>query len=200
MGEFTEERLVDYVLGLRFDPELENAVSGEGDLRQRCHDLRAHFGSLDREFGRVLANTARDPFSRGSWRILVAVDDSPGSRTATLAAATLATRNDGVVEVLHVLGLRLGSRPRIRASEAEAVAVVQTALAELRSRGLTARGQLRRASPGRLARSIVWEAEEIRADVIVLGSTRRSRLSALGKPRVTAGVVRRSCCPVLIAR
>jgi len=200
MGEFTDDRLVDYVLGLRSDPELENAVSGEEGLRQRCHDLRAHFGSLDREFGRVLANTARDPLSRGSWRILLAVDDSPGSRAATLAAATLATRCDGVVEVLHVLGLALGSRLRIHASEAAGVAVVQTALAELRGRGLTARGQLCRASPGHLALNIVREAEEIRADVIVLGSTHRSRLSTLVNHRVTAEVVRRSCCPVFVAR
>lgn len=201
MAEFTDERLVDYLLGLSADPELEYAVDVEEGLRQRFHALQTQLGSLDREFGELLKCTARDPLSRDTWRILLAVDDSPGSRTATLAAAALATRSGGVVEVLHVLEVPLGGRSTVPSeAKAQAVAVVETALTELHSRGLTARGQLRCASPGRLARNIVWEAEEIAADVIVLGSTRRSRLWALLMPRVAAGVLRRSHCPVLVAR
>jgi nucleotide-binding universal stress UspA family protein len=201
MSEYTDERLFDFLLGLKSDPELEEAVGREDSLRRRCHALRVDLGSLDQEFGKVLRDTARDSLSRDSWRILLAVDDSPGSRTATLAAAALAARSGGVLEVLHVREVQLGSRGCMPPeSMVGAIAVVKAALTELRSRGLAARGQLRCASPGRVAHNIVWEAEEIRADVIVLGSTRRSWLWALAAPRVAARVVRRSCCPVLVVR
>lgn len=71
-------------------------------------------------------------------------------------------------------------------------------LGELRGRGITARGQLRSAPAGQVARNIVWEAEEIEADIIVIGSSSSPRLAALWAPRVAAAVVRRSRCPVLV--
>ena len=168
-----------------------------GTLNEYSNDS----GSLDEEFSRLLAEVPRDPLSHDSLCILLAVDDSPASRTATLAAAALAELSGGTLEVLHVReGQLIGRSAAPLESKAEGVAVIDAALAELRCCGVTARGQLRRGRPGAIAEGIVAEAREIGADVIVLGTNRRSGLWRLLAPSVAVAVVRGSCCPVLVAR
>ena len=165
------------------------------------NDYSNDSGSLDEEFSRLLEEAPRDPLSNDSWCILLAVDHSPASRVATLAAAALAERSGGTLEVLHVREAQIYGRPAppLESME-ESVALIDTALAELRRRGLIARGRLRRGRPGAIAEGIVAEAREIGADVIVLGTSRRSGLWRLLAPSVAAAVIRGSCCPVLVVR
>jgi nucleotide-binding universal stress UspA family protein len=202
MSEFSDEQLVDFVLGLGAGHGLADAVRAEPELRRRCSALRTELCRLDQELAGLLASDADDDIlTKASGRILLAVDRSAGSRRATLAALALALRSDGVVEVLHVCelgaGRRIGSLPG--ESRAEAAAMVGTLLGELRGRGVTARGQLRSAPASRVAKNILWEAEEIEADIIVIGSSSSSRFSALWTPRVGPTVVRKAGCPILVA-
>jgi nucleotide-binding universal stress UspA family protein len=201
MSDFTDERLVDFLLGLESDPELEEALRGQRGLRDRCRALRSELSALDREIGTLSSDGAGEPLSRYSWRILLAVDGSVASRAATVAAAALAIRSDGVVDVLHVRPVAFASNTALPPeSPAEATVVVSWALGELHDRGVRARGQVCTAASAEVVRHILWEADEIAADIIVLGASSRSWLSALGNPRVAAGVVKRACCPVLVVR
>jgi nucleotide-binding universal stress UspA family protein len=204
MSEFSDDQLVDFVLGLGTDHGLGDAVRAEPELRRRCSALKTELRHLDEEFAELLANDSHDGIlTKASWRILLAVDGSSGSRKAALAALALALRSDGVVEVLHVcefgqLGRCLGPLPG--ETRAEAAALIGPVLGELRGRGVMVRGQLRSAPAGLVARNIVWEAEEIAADIIVIGSSSSSRLAALWASRVGAAVVRKARCPVLVVR
>jgi nucleotide-binding universal stress UspA family protein len=201
MSEFSDERLVDFLLGLRTDPELEDAVRAEPDLRRRCQTLVVDLRSLDSEFAELLKDPVEEPLTRACLRILVAVNEGPAARRATTAAASLALRVGGVVEVLHVrvAETRAGG-PLPPESRAQAKQVVDLALNDVRARGVTARGQLRCAPSGKVARNIVWEAEELDADLIVLGSAARSFLTALSRPRVASAVMKKARCPVLVVR
>jgi nucleotide-binding universal stress UspA family protein len=140
-----------------------------------------------------------EPLPPGSWRILLPVNDSPEAHRATLAAAALAKRGGGVVEVLHVRVVN--GNPLVAAAPetwAEATALVGRALGELRDRDVTARGQLRTASASKVVQNIVSEAEQIRANLIVMGSTTGSWLAAVNGSRVAGGVIKKARCPVLV--
>jgi nucleotide-binding universal stress UspA family protein len=201
MSEFSDEQLVDFVLGLGTDHGLEDAVRTEPELRHRCNALKTELCHLDEELAELLDHDRDGILTKASWRILLAVDGSSGSRKAALAALALALRGEGVVEVLHVCELGqpggwVGPLPG--ETRAEAAALIGPILGELRGRGVMARGQLRSAPAGHVARSILWEAEEIAADIIVMGPSNPSRLSALLAPRVAAAVVRKARRPVLV--
>jgi nucleotide-binding universal stress UspA family protein len=200
--EFSDDQLVDFVLGLGTDQGLKDAMRTEPALRRRCRALRSELRGLDDEFSGLLTNESPDILSRESWRVLLAVNGSGSSRKATLAALALASRGECVVEVLHVCEYgqpigRAGSLPG--ETPAGAAALIDPILGELRSRGVMARGQLRASPPGLVARNILWEAEEIAADIIVIGAS-ASWLSALWAPRVGSAVLRQAGCPVLVAR
>jgi hypothetical protein len=145
MGEFSDDRLVDFVLGLGSDQGLEDTVRARPDLRRRCSALKAELRRLDEEFAELLHEDSHEVLTSASWRILLAVDGLPSSRKAALAALALALRSDGVVEGLHVCelgaGRLCGSLPG--ESPAEAAAMLGPLLGELRGRGVTVRGQLR---------------------------------------------------------
>lgn len=147
----------------------------------------------------ILEVDGPEPLPPGSWRILLPVNDSPEARRATMAAAALAKRGGGVVEVLHVRVVHANPlAPSVPESWAEATALVGRAIGELRDRDVTARGQLRSATAGHVVQNIVSEAEQIRANLIVMGSTTGSWLAALNGSRVAGGVIKKAHCPVLV--
>ncbi len=203
MSEFSDEQLVDFVLGLDTDRVLECAMRAQPELRRRCRALRTELCRLDEEFGELLDEPSPNILTRASWRVLLAVDGSAGARRATLATTALALRGECVVEVLHVCecGRSVGPAGALLAEpRAEAAALIAPIVGELRSRGVTVRGQLRSSPAGLVARNILWEAEEIGADLIVIGASAPSRLAALWAPRVASAVVRKAACPVLVVR
>jgi nucleotide-binding universal stress UspA family protein len=201
MGEFTNERLVDFLLGLDRDPELEEALRREPRLRRRCHALELDLRSLDGELAAVLKGGAREPLAGTCWQILLCVEDTPASWRATRAAAALARRTDAAVEVLHVRDMGVGRCAGRLPPETmrEATAVLSRAFGELRDCGVAAWGQLERAPVGHVADQIVAEARDIEADVIVLGSSTHSWPLFLGGTRVGAAVLKKAGCPVLVA-
>jgi nucleotide-binding universal stress UspA family protein len=201
MSEFTDEQLVDFVLGLGAGDGLEDAVRAQPELQRRCSAVKSDLCRLEEELEELVATGPHDVLAKASWRILLAVDRSAGARRAALAAIALALRSDGVIEVLHVCRSGLWGWVGVVAGEkrAEGAALITPVLSEVRSHGVMTRGQLRHAPAGLLATNILREAEEIAADVIVIGSRPRSRLSTLWAPGVAATVVRRAGCPVLVA-
>jgi nucleotide-binding universal stress UspA family protein len=205
MNDFTDDELVDFVLGLGSDARLLKAVRARPELRERCTALQTELGGLEDELAGLLADgaDADDLLAEESWRVLLAVDRSPCARTATRTALALALRGACVVEVLHVCCHGQSGRwpgPLPGETPAEGVALLEPVLGELRAHGVTCRGQLRSAPFDKVARHIVWEAEEIAAHVIVLGGGRTSWLAAVFSTGVTAEVVRRASCPVFVAR
>ncbi len=205
MNDFTDEELVDFVLGLGSDVRLLKAVRARPELRQRCSALESELGGLEGELAGLLADgaDADDLLAAESWRVLLAVDRCSSTRRATRTALALALRGTGVVEALHVCCHGLSGRwagPLPGETRAEGAALLEPVLGELRAHGVTCRGQLRCAPQDKVARHIVWEAEEIGAQVIVLGGGRSSWLAAVLAPGVTAEVVRRAPCPVFVVR
>ena len=206
MSDCTDEELVDFVLGLGSDDRLLRAVRARPELRERCSALQSELGGLEDELADLLEDgaDADDVLANESWRVLLAVDSRPTTmRPAVQAALALALRGTGVVEALHVCRHGLPGRwagPLPGETRAEAAALLAPVLGELRAHGVTCRGQLRCAPLDRVARHIVWEAEEIDAHLIVLGGGRASWLASRLSPGVTAEVVRRASCPVFVAR
>ncbi len=120
MSEFTDEQLVDFVLGLGTGGGLEDAIRTQPELRRRCGAVKTDLCRLEEELEELVASGPCDVLTKASWRILLAVDGSAGARRATLAALALASRSDGVVEVLHVCRSEprgLGRRRRRREAD-----------------------------------------------------------------------------------
>jgi nucleotide-binding universal stress UspA family protein len=203
--EFSDDQLVDYLLGLGADGAIAEAVRKQPGVRRRCCALQSELGHLDEEMAVLLEERPRDAgLRRAPWRILLAVDGSLGSsgaRRATEAARVLAQQNDGVVEVLHVCELAVGRCGAVLFGEerAEAAAAIGPVVGELRESGVSACAKLRSAPAGQVARYILWEAQETACDLIVIGASSPSRLAALRAPRVGAAVLRGADRPVLVA-
>lgn len=201
MSEYSDDQLVDLLLGISISRDIEEAVRHEPELRRRCASLRADLGDLESELPQLLTEDICHGLARGNWRILLAIDGSRSRREAALTALVLAQLSAGVVDVLHVREVRYCGRGCVLSeSRKEAEAVLGPAVAELRSRGVMARAQIRTASASRVAEQILCEASEIAADIIVIGESSRSRLRGLWDPRVGAKVVKWAPCPVLVAR
>ncbi len=138
--------------------------------------------------------------------VLVAMDDSPGSRRALEFA--LSTFSDAEITVLHVVDPSTGyliaenlpsadvGSPRERGeargkellSEAEALAAEHD------------RGVSTMLETGKPARAIVETAEELGADHVVMGSHGREGVSRILLGSVAEQVVRRSPTPVSVIR
>ncbi len=131
-------------------------------------------------------------------RILLALDSSDSGPVAvsfTMALASQATE----VRVLHINEFLVGGRGLTLETSAEATVLLEEALLQLRSCGLTATGALSTATCFSVAECIVAEADRWPADAIVLGSARRRGLRRLACQGVRERVVRSSCLPVLTA-
>lgn len=204
MSEFSDDDLADYLLGLRADREIAEALGSQPELRRRCGAMKTELRCLDDEAAELFDERPRAAgLRRAPWRILLAVDGSPGSpgaRRATQAVRALAQQGGGVVEVLHVCELGVGRYGAVVPGEtrAEAAAAIGPVVGELHEGGVSARGQLRCAPAGQVARHILWEAQDTVADLIVIGASSPSRLAALRAPRVGAALLRSADRPVLV--
>jgi nucleotide-binding universal stress UspA family protein len=124
-------------------------------------------------------------------RLLLAIDRSAASRAALLAVAGLAVGGQTEVVVLHVDDENRPERSRALASD---IAWRLIALA------VNARPESRPAARGRVAEAIAEAADELGADIVVLGSRGRSDLGGLLLGSVGQEVLRRVACPVLLVR
>jgi nucleotide-binding universal stress UspA family protein len=136
-------------------------------------------------------------------KILVAVDQSPVSDRAVLAARDLALLSKGEVWVLHLreheFGGKAGGLPP-RETPDEANAEVAASVEILTQGGVTAHGIVRNTMYGRAAREIVADAIELGCGVIVMGSRGHGDLAGLVLGSTAHKVIHLTDRPVLIIR
>ena len=136
-------------------------------------------------------------------KILVAVDHSEHSDRAVLAARDLAVLSKGEVWVLHLREREIGVKTGLVAIDEtteDANAAVAASVEVLTQAGVKAHGEVRNTIFGYAAREIVADAQEIGADVIVMGSRGRGDLAGLLLGSTAHKVVHLSDRPVLIVR
>jgi nucleotide-binding universal stress UspA family protein len=134
-------------------------------------------------------------------RILVAIDDFGQSRAVLDLAKEVATEGVSQVRALHLRVREVsGFGWYSRESRKDASFVADAATFELRMAGLAAGGSVRYAAVDRVAEAILAEAKAFDADLIVLGRPTRGELLTRLFGSVTLRVIRRSDCPVLVAR
>ena len=136
-------------------------------------------------------------------KILVAVDHSEHSDRAVVAARDLAVLSHGEVWVLHLrereMGIMTGALPSDETTD-EAKAKVAASVEVLTQAGVKAHGDVRNTIFGFAAREIVNDAEEIGADVIVMGSRGHGDLAGLLLGSTAHKVIHLSDRPVLVVR
>ena len=139
-------------------------------------------------------------------RVVIAIDGSDGSRDAARLVGGMAWPSDTQIDLVSVVdpGAWIAPAPGVPGTgglldEREITAYLQghqTALADLFSDRPVETRILR----GRPSDAIVDEAARVGADVIVMGSRGHGTIATLLLGSVSAGVVDRAACPVLVAR
>jgi nucleotide-binding universal stress UspA family protein len=132
-------------------------------------------------------------------QIVIPVDGSPsGGRTVPIAT-DLAKRYGAVVTVVHVRehqkfeGEDVDLGPDIGAQE-----LVQAIVEAFQDAGVEAHGVIRHVSPGETPHEIVSVANDIGADLLVMGTRGMSELRSLMLGGVANKVVHLSKCPVML--
>ena len=136
-------------------------------------------------------------------KILVAVDQSPVSDRAVLAARDLAQLSHGEVWVLHLREFELGGKAGLlpaRETPGEADAEVKASVEALTQAGVKAHGIVKNTMYGYAAREIVADAIELDCGVIVMGSRGRGDLAGLVIGSTAHKVIHLTDRPVLIVR
>ena len=159
---------------------------------------------------------AIDEIPSDTIRILLAVDDDP-VRAHAIRAVTDWLPPDADIVVLHVGASALTSGslaptanpvttaghpgyPVTTAADLSTEAAVDVAARETARRAAAAVDGEARVEKGYPARTIVRVAEEIEADLIVIGTGDRSWLSRLFEPSVSMSVTSDAPCSVLVVR
>ena len=136
-------------------------------------------------------------------KILVAVDQSPVSDRAVLAARDLAQLSNGEVWVLHLrefgLGGKAGPLPP-HETRGEAGAEVAESVEILTRAGVKAHAVVKDTMYGQAAREIVADAIELGCGLIVMGSRGRGDLAGLVIGSTAHKVIHLADRPVLIVR
>lgn len=139
-------------------------------------------------------------------RFLVAYDGTDGAVAALAAAAKLARASAAEVTVLHVLNPLIDAADIVAPTTREALAKVadasRTALtARLEALDLVADVRIEQLTHGEDDwEHVVHVAQDIEADIVVIGSRRSSGLAGALLGSVSGAVVRHAPCPVLVVR
>lgn len=142
-------------------------------------------------------------------RILVPVDNSATSQNALEEAMRFAKSEKAKLRLIHVIDLaqfawsanEFLDVPQLQAALKEGgKKVVDESLASVNSKGLVAEGALLETWGGMLAKTIVEDAANWQADLIVMGTHGYSGLSHLLMGSVAEGVMRHTHVPVLLVR
>jgi nucleotide-binding universal stress UspA family protein len=132
-------------------------------------------------------------------RILLAIDDVNDCQAA-LDLVTNVAAEGAEVRALHLRVRELsGYKWYSPESRDQASLVAEAATFELLMAGLAAGGTVRHVPIDRVAQAILAEAKAFDAQLIVLGSPRRSEVLARLFGSVTHRVIQRSRCPVIVA-
>lgn len=139
-------------------------------------------------------------------RILVPVDGSPTSNKALTQALQLARERGGTVRLMHSIdelmyGEMYGLNPNVMNTLREgAVKILADALEIAKAAGVEADTRLVDEPAQRLGVSVCKEAEQWRADSIVVGTHGRRGLSRLVLGSGADQIIRASTLPVLTIR
>ncbi|MEV6028601.1 universal stress protein [Streptomyces sp. NPDC052036] len=132
--------------------------------------------------------------------ILVAIDPSPARHSALRLAGDMARLTQAKVNVLHIAASTASLAAVVSLEDdAEAKAVLDEAVAELRERGVAAEGNVTQALTNLIAPTISATAEEVGADLIVISPHHRGSVEAFFHPRVSDAVAHASRVAVLLA-
>lgn len=138
------------------------------------------------------------PHEQALRRILLAVDDSAQARDAVALAISLAKLSDAEVIVVHVRvhthihGVRISMEPSARSTT-----VFDSALRRLRRAGVRSSSQVASGVVGEEARLIEEVADQVDADLIVVGSRGLSLVRAILEGSVSYDLIHRRRRPVL---
>jgi nucleotide-binding universal stress UspA family protein len=133
--------------------------------------------------------------------ILLSVDGSEESKKAAVIAADVACAGHAEVVVMHVReygGIAGLSYPY--ELPLEAPDLVDDVVRGLKDMGISARGEVRDSLHGSVADQIVRVADEVDADLIVMGSRGLSDWAGVVMGSVAHAVLHQTHRPVLIAR
>jgi nucleotide-binding universal stress UspA family protein len=145
-------------------------------------------------------------------RVIAGIDGSESSEEALDALARLPLPAEVSVTVVFVaptresarhdtLAPRFGDEGSIERYEAEAHGsaerIVDHAVQRLRAAGRAAEGHIRRGAP---AEQLIAAAQEMEAELVVVGSANRPALGRLFLGSVSARVLHQAACSVLVAR
>ena len=132
-------------------------------------------------------------------RILLAVDAGDAGRVATSFTVALARKCGAAVHVVHVNEYLLGGRGITSETPAEAADVVADALRDMHAAGVRATGMTYRTTVFDVPAAICDLADQVRADVIVVGSRRRRILPSFMRRGTREHIARRTALPVITA-
>ena len=146
-------------------------------LRKRYRAIASDLQRLDDELHQIAPQDGDDPrrLRPGSWRILLAVDNSEPSARAVNAAAAIAQVCAGEVMVFHLREVERMPKGPAFESQKEAKELVAAIVERLRGEGLSAEGAVCATRPGQVARGIADRARQMGADLIILGVSRPLR-------------------------
>ena len=134
--------------------------------------------------------------------VFVAVDKSEPSDRAVAAARDLALQSGGTVHLFHILERQVvvgkGGGAYEMETEDDVEALLDKELAVLRDAGVTVEPHVQRGRQEEIARTILAAAEELSADVIVMGTRGRSAFAALILGSNTYKVLHAARHPVLV--
>ena len=132
-------------------------------------------------------------------KLLVAVDGSEHARHTIPLVADLAKKSGGHVTVLHVREHGVSKFTEWERETADdAQSVVEGVDRELQAAGVESSFEIRRALAGRAAREICDVADELDADLIVMGSRGVTDLEGLVVGSVAHKVLHLTTRPVLV--
>ncbi len=134
-----------------------------------------------------------------SSKIVVGVDGSDWSDRALAAAAEIAKRDGASLVLCHVVEriAAKGDMAPLHADEPELKEAIEKRAAELREEGIDAEVRMEAIILGGPARSIADVAEEVGADLVVVGTRGRSALGGAILGSVTQKLLHLVSCPVL---
>lgn len=142
-------------------------------------------------------------------RILVPVDHSETSAAALNEATRLACEQHAIVRLVHVIDLaqfawsanEFLDVPQLQASLKEGGdKLLAERAASLREQGIEVETQLLEIWGGQIARSLVDEAAQWRAELLVMGTHGYGGLTHMLLGSVAEGVMRHTHIPVLLVR
>ena len=130
--------------------------------------------------------------------ILLAVDDSAHSQRAAEVCEGLAQLTKYTVVVMHIHELATGRWGSMRVDDNTGDAFAETTVKGLQGAGIEAKLDIREARYGQVAQALSAAAEDLDADVIVLGSRGRSNIAAFALGGVAHKLLHIARRPVMV--